>query len=164
MVKFTRLVLSATATMMALTETAGDKSGKAKASKDDGYYFAEGAFSSKTGKAKGSSGKGSGQGGTDNSGGAHGNSGVSDTDTFEPAISLAEFSALDRSIKLGDGSYFEWVNKEEIEAGETTCGFLHAPLRWPNAEDDMSFPEVEVCEYTRDVFVFLIPRVQCAYI
>ncbi|EJK49871.1 hypothetical protein THAOC_31214 [Thalassiosira oceanica] len=66
------------------------------------------------------------------------------SDSFGPAISLGSFSALDRSIELRDGSFFEWVNKEEIKAGETTCGFLHAPLSWPNAEETMAFPGVKV--------------------
>lgn len=119
MVKFTRLALSA-AVMMAPTRTAGIKRGRAKAGK---------AFS-----------------GIDNSGdgGAVGGGG---SDSFGPAISLGSFSALDRSIELRDGSFFEWVNKEEIKAGETTCGFLHAPLSWPNAEETMAFPGVKVCEY-----------------
>ncbi|EJK46077.1 hypothetical protein THAOC_35280 [Thalassiosira oceanica] len=68
-------------------------------------------------------------------------------DAFEPAISLEEFAALDSStVKVG--SYFEWVDSNEIEAGGTTCGFLHAPLRWPHAEveADDSFPEVKVCK------------------
>ncbi len=66
-------------------------------------------------------------------------------DVFEPAISLDEFAALDSNTKIAD-AYFEWVDREKIQAGETTCGFLHAPLCWPHAEEKTIFPEVEVCK------------------
>ena len=96
-------------------------------------------FTGKAGKA------GKAFSGIDNSGDGGAVSGGG-SDSFKPAISLGSFSALGRFNKLRDGSFFEWVNKEEIKAGETTCGFLHAPLIWPNAEETMSFPGVKVCE------------------
>ena len=57
--------------------------------------------------------------------------------TFVPAITLDEFANVDPED-------FEWVDKSEIEAGGTTCGFLKAPL---GALPDVEYPEVKVCEY-----------------
>lgn len=65
-------------------------------------------------------------------------------EAFEAAISLGDFKALDSNTKLGDGSYFEWVNPSEIKAGETTCGFLTAPIKQPSYGDLTVYPTVDV--------------------
>ena len=63
---------------------------------------------------------------------------------FEVAKSLDFF----RNI---DPNKFEWVNKSEIQPGETTCGFLKAPLVWNGdsgfpEEGDTIYPTVDVCK------------------
>ena len=55
---------------------------------------------------------------------------------FEPAMSLDEFKNV-------DPERFEWVNPDEIKAGDTTCGFLKARL---GALPYISYPTVEVCK------------------
>ena len=60
-------------------------------------------------------------------------------DVFQAAISLEDFKNV-------DPPKFEWVNPDEIKAGETTCGFLKAPLVWEIAELDIQ-PIVETCKY-----------------
>ncbi|KAL7507236.1 hypothetical protein ACHAXN_004424 [Cyclotella atomus] len=55
---------------------------------------------------------------------------------FQAAISLEDFKNV-------DPAKFEWVNPDEIKAGETTCGFLKAPLVWEIAELDIEYPIVE---------------------
>lgn len=62
-------------------------------------------------------------------------------DVFQAAISLEDFKNV-------DPAKFEWVNPEEIKAGETTCGFLKAPLVWEIDEVDIGYPIVETCEYS----------------
>lgn len=57
-------------------------------------------------------------------------------DVFQAAISLEDFKNV-------DPAKFEWVNPEEIKAGETTCGFLKAPLVWEIDEVDIGYPIVE---------------------
>lgn len=65
------------------------------------------------------------------------NGDVPDPDIFEPAISLEDFKKV-------DPAQFEWVNPDEIKAGETTCGFLTAPLGWEVDEDEVTYPFVKV--------------------
>jgi hypothetical protein len=36
---------------------------------------------------------------------------------------------------------FEWVNKNEVQAGETTCGFLYPPLGGVSSE---TYPKIKV--------------------
>ena len=55
---------------------------------------------------------------------------------FVPAITLEEFKNV-------DFEWFEWVNPNELEAGETTCGFLKAPL---GALPNTMYPTVKVCK------------------
>jgi len=57
-------------------------------------------------------------------------------DVFEAAMSLEDFKNVDPDI-------FEWVNPEEIKAGETTCGYLTAPLVWEIEEVDVEYPTVK---------------------
>lgn len=54
---------------------------------------------------------------------------------FEAAISLDDFKNVDPKL-------FEWVNPDEIQPGETTCGFLKAPLGWVD-ETDIKYPFVK---------------------
>ena len=66
-------------------------------------------------------------------------------DNFEAAKPLEFF----RNI---DPSKFEWRNKSEIKPGNTTCGFLKAPLVWTGdsgwpEEGDTIYPTVEVCKF-----------------
>lgn len=56
---------------------------------------------------------------------------------FEPAMDLEYFSNL-------DPKEFEWVNPNEIKPGETTCGFLTAPLGWDVDDVDVVYPDVKV--------------------
>ena len=42
-----------------------------------------------------------------------------------------------------DQTKFEWVNPEEIMAGGTTCGFLHAPL---GTDSSVDYPAVKTCK------------------
>mmetsp|Transcript_8226 Transcript_8226/g.14355 ORF Transcript_8226/g.14355 Transcript_8226/m.14355 type:complete len:614 (+) Transcript_8226:59-1900(+) len=56
---------------------------------------------------------------------------------FEPAMDLEYFANL-------DPKKFEWVNPDEIKPGETTCGFLTAPLGWDVEEVDIVYPTVKV--------------------
>eukprot|EP00986_Skeletonema_menzelii_P009736 scaffold4513_cov133-Skeletonema_menzelii.AAC.1 len=63
-------------------------------------------------------------------------------DNFEAAKPLEFF----RNI---DPNKFEWVDKSEIQPGETTCGFLKAPLVWSGnsgwpEKGDPIYPTVEV--------------------
>lgn len=65
-------------------------------------------------------------------------------DNFEAAKPLEFF----RNI---DPNKFEWVDKSEIQPGETTCGFLKAPLVWSGnsgwpEKGDPIYPTVEVCK------------------
>lgn len=60
-------------------------------------------------------------------------------DVFEAAMSLEDFKNVDPEI-------FEWVNPNEIKAGETTCGFLTASLVWEIEEVDVEYPTVKTCE------------------
>jgi len=69
------------------------------------------------------------------------NGDVPDPDIFEPAISLEDFKNV-------DPAQFEWVNPDEIKAGETTCGFLTAPLGWEVDEDEVTYPFVKVCKFS----------------
>ena len=59
---------------------------------------------------------------------------------FEPAISLEDFKNV-------DPERFEWVNPDEVKAGETTCGFLKAPLGWEVEELDIVYPMVKICKF-----------------
>ena len=53
---------------------------------------------------------------------------------FEPAIPLEEFRNVDPTV-------FEWVQPDDIQAGGTACGFLHADLGLlPN----VTYPKVKV--------------------
>lgn len=56
-------------------------------------------------------------------------------EVFEAAISLEDF----RNV---DPEKFEWVNPVEIQAGETTCGFLKAPLVWEIEDMEIVYPIV----------------------
>ena len=58
---------------------------------------------------------------------------------FEPAMDLEYFANLDPNV-------FEWMSPDEIKPGETTCGFLTAPLGWDVDDVDVVYPEVKVCE------------------
>lgn len=58
---------------------------------------------------------------------------------FEPAKDIDFFANV-------DPDQFEWVNPEEIRPGETTCGFLKAPLGWEVDRVDVVYPEVKVCK------------------
>lgn len=58
---------------------------------------------------------------------------------FEPAMDLDYFANI-------DPKQFEWVNPDEIKSGETTCGFLPAPLGWDVEELDIDYPTVKVCK------------------
>lgn len=60
-------------------------------------------------------------------------------DVFEAAMSLEDFKNVDPDI-------FEWVNPDEIKAGETTCGYLTAPLVWEIEEVDVEYPTVKTCK------------------
>ena len=60
-------------------------------------------------------------------------------DVFEAAISLEDFKNV-------DPDKFEWVNPDEIKAGEITCGFLKAPLVWEIDEIDIDYPIVKTCK------------------
>lgn len=62
-------------------------------------------------------------------------------DVFEPAISLKDFANV-------DPDQFAWVNPDEIGPGETTCGFLTAPLGWDVEGVSTVYPDVKVCEYS----------------
>ena len=53
---------------------------------------------------------------------------------FTPAMDLDFFRNLDPAD-------FEWVEPKEIQPGETTCGFLHAPL---GSLPDVTYPIVDV--------------------
>jgi hypothetical protein len=64
---------------------------------------------------------------------------------FVPAITLDEFANVDPEA-------FEWVDKSEIEAGGTTCGFLKAHL---GSLPGVEYPKVNVCEYPTGLFVTL---------
>ncbi len=55
---------------------------------------------------------------------------------FEPAMPLDFFKNI-------DPSKFEWMNKDEITPGGTTCGFLHARL---GAVPNVNYPKVKVCK------------------
>ena len=59
---------------------------------------------------------------------------------FEAAISIEDFKNI-------DPEQFEWVNPDEIRPGETTCGFLNAPLGWEVEELDIVYPMVKMCTY-----------------
>lgn len=61
-------------------------------------------------------------------------------EVFEAAISLEDF----RNV---DPEKFEWVNPVEIQAGETTCGFLKAPLVWEIEDMEIVYPIVRTCAY-----------------
>ena len=69
-------------------------------------------------------------------------------DYFKPAMPIEFFQSLDPES-------FEWVNPEEVQAGETTCGFLNAPFIWPagsttgftEADDQDQYPTANVCKY-----------------
>jgi len=67
----------------------------------------------------------------------NGDSGIPNPNVFEPAISLDDFKNV-------DPDKFEWVNPEEIKAGETTCGFLLAPLGWDVDELQVTYPTVNI--------------------
>ena len=63
---------------------------------------------------------------------------------FEAAKPLEFFENI-------DPNKFEWVHKSEIQPGETTCGFLKAPLVWSGdsgwpEEGDETYPTVKVCK------------------
>jgi hypothetical protein len=60
-------------------------------------------------------------------------------DVFQAAISLEDFKNV-------DPEKFEWINPDEIKAGETTCGYLKAPLVWEIDEVDIEYPIVKTCE------------------
>ncbi|KAL3913121.1 MAG: hypothetical protein SGILL_006615, partial [Bacillariaceae sp.] len=53
---------------------------------------------------------------------------------FEKAIKLKDFAKVDPEV-------FEWVNVDDIQAGETACGFLHAPL---GSLPNVIYPVVDV--------------------
>jgi len=53
---------------------------------------------------------------------------------FHPAQPVEFFQKIDPTI-------FEWVNPKAVQAGNLTCGFLHAPL---GAQEDRVYPTVEV--------------------
>mmetsp|Transcript_17538 Transcript_17538/g.38236 ORF Transcript_17538/g.38236 Transcript_17538/m.38236 type:complete len:650 (+) Transcript_17538:164-2113(+) len=57
-------------------------------------------------------------------------------EVFEAAISLDDFKNIDPEL-------FEWVNPDEIRPGDTTCGFLKAPLGWEVEELDVVYPIVK---------------------
>jgi len=57
-------------------------------------------------------------------------------DIFQAAISLEDF----RNV---DPEEFEWVNPDEIQPGETTCGFLKAPLGWEVEDLNVVYPMVK---------------------
>lgn len=65
------------------------------------------------------------------------NTEVPNPEHFEPAMNLDYFANIDPDM-------FEWVNPDEIQPGETTCGFLHAPLDWEVDEVDIVYPMVKV--------------------
>ncbi len=56
-------------------------------------------------------------------------------DIFQSAISLDDFRDV-------NPDQFEWVNPDEIQPGQTTCGFLKAPLGW-QAGDLVVYPMVK---------------------
>jgi hypothetical protein len=59
---------------------------------------------------------------------------------------------LDEFVNV-DPEKFEWVDKSEIKAGGTACGFFKADL---GALEDMEYPKVKVCEYQQLHHCFLI--------
>jgi len=61
---------------------------------------------------------------------------VAQNSVFQAALSLDDFKAVDTDK-------FEWVNPDEIQPGETTCGFLKAPLGWEVDGVDVSYPVVK---------------------
>lgn len=57
---------------------------------------------------------------------------------FTPAEDIEFFrSGIDSEI-------FEWVNKSEVSAGETTCGFLKPSLGWLPEDTGVVFPKIKV--------------------
>ena len=58
---------------------------------------------------------------------------------FEAAMTLEDFKNV-------DPNKFEWVNADEIKAGETTCGFLKAPLVWEIEKLEIEYPAVKTCK------------------
>ena len=64
---------------------------------------------------------------------------IPNPEVFQAAINLEDFKNV-------DSDKFEWVNPDEIRAGETTCGFLKAPLVWEIDELDIEYPIVKTCK------------------
>lgn len=69
-------------------------------------------------------------------GGQQLDSAVPNPEVFQAAISLNDFKTV-------DPDKFEWVNPDEIQPGETTCGFLKAPLGWEVDDVDVTYPIVK---------------------
>ena len=69
-------------------------------------------------------------------------------DYFKPAMPIEFFQNI-------DPERFEWMNPEEVQAGETTCGFLKAPFVWPagsttgftETDDQDQYPIAKVCKF-----------------
>ena len=46
-------------------------------------------------------------------------------------------------IRNVDPEQFEWINPDEIQPGETTCGYLKAPLGWEVEDLAVVYPMVK---------------------